>query len=134
MPRVSKVDACMFCGEAPCVCNVKTKPPAKVKAPRKKAELKQPSEPAPTVVKPKASVSALQDAMRSAATVTSQTAEAKQLSEEEALLADPEWQEAIRAVEPLMHPTEKRRFAKILQAITPSERLANWKGRFGGKA
>ena len=77
-------------------------------------------------------MSALQDAMRSAATVRSETANVPTMTEEEALLADPEWTAAIQALGPLMHPVEKRRFAKILSATSLTNRIKDWKGRVNG--
>lgn len=129
----------MFCGKAPCECNAKPKAEPKKRAPRKKATVtpivptldKRTNSSAPSSPDKKAGLTA---AMRAAATSAHQGAEAVKaqalLSEEDALATDPEWVAAIKAVESLMHPTEKRRFAGILTTVVDvKSRAGLWKAR-----
>jgi hypothetical protein len=111
----NKVDTCFICGEAPCTCGGKKSTPKK-------------TEPVP-VVKP-----SFRDAMKSAAesappTPTMQPVpQARSLyrtSDEELIFND-----AIRALAPILAPQELERYAAII-GTEPStaERARTWKYR-----
>jgi hypothetical protein len=141
MARPLKDVACMFCGNAPCSCNAKPKAEPKKRAPRKAAEKTAgpivKSLGAAPGVPPSApgKKAALTDAMRAAATSQHQGAAtvmaAEAVDEITAILSDPEFVDAIKALKPLMHHNEQRRFAKILAAPSRSvkERADAWKKR-----
>jgi hypothetical protein len=139
MAKVSKVDSCMFCGNAPCTCNAK--PKAAMKVPRKRAapivsESNTGSNPSSS--KPPSQKADAHSAMRAAAKVhhTGATVKAdnEAIDEIVAIKADPELSAAVRAVEPLMHATEMRRFAEILkEPPAPAERALVWKRRVTGE-
>lgn len=123
MARVSKVDACMFCGEVPCVCNAKVKAPPKERAPRK-TTVHRPNvvegSTIPAATRSDVRKTSLQDAMRAASKVHHVGATTKEdieaVDEITAIKSDPELSAAIRALEPIMHPTERRRFQDVLEA------------------
>lgn len=137
----SKVDPCMFCGEAPCVCN---KP---IKAePKKRAARPKPEEPiaqelggtSPTpevgdgVVAKKLDFKAAMKA-RAAATPPPPPPPAKpkavdrrqSLNEDDVLFAA-----AVRALGPLLREDEREKYRVILTSTeTPQERMMIWKAR-----
>lgn len=144
MARVSKVVACMFCGETPCICN------APSDSSQKRASARRASKPVVSIVggaekeqraaeeQQRSSISkkaVLTDAIRGSVTTRRQDAEiARQhkLDDEIAdILTDPEMVEAIKAVAPIMHPLERLRFSAVLSApgIAPKEKAARWKER-----
>lgn len=73
-------------------------------------------------------------AMRTASTVKHQGNTIKEdhdaQDEQHALLADSEWVAAIQAVEPLMHPIERKRFETVIEHKPDGRaRAAAWKAR-----
>lgn len=73
-------------------------------------------------------------AMKAAAQVRHQGSTIKEdhdaQDETTAILGDPEFTSAIQALEPLMHPTERKRFARVLDAKPDHRsRAAAWKQR-----
>lgn len=144
MARASKVVACMFCGEAPCVCNAKAdapkKPATRRRAPKSDVPIVDGAETEQrAAVKNRASSeiqkAVLTDVIRDSVTTRRQDAEvARQhkIDDEIAwILTDPEFVNAVKAVEPIMHPLERLRFAPVLAApgLSPRERAARWKER-----
>lgn len=147
MARVSKVVACMFCNEAPCVCNAKPKkstprkrtsvPAVPIVSAGEKQRPEKPSSDRSSDESSAAKKAVLTAAIRSSATTAHQGA-AIVLGDEPILEADlawildhPEMVDAIKACEPLLHPMEKTRLAKVLAAParSPSDRAKAWKGR-----
>lgn len=137
MARISKVDLCIFCDEAPCVCRGAKKATAKPRKPRV-----QPASPIVesnegTISSSRSSRSEKADvtaAMRTASKVRHQGATVKEdadaVDEISAILADPEFTAAIQALESVLHPAERRRFEQVLAAPPPTESRAKaWKQR-----
>ncbi len=161
MGRVSKVDECMFCGNTPCTCRSAKKAAPKPRAPRLNRKctcghiqdrhggdkdcmecdcmtftapppIARAATP-PELSSQKADVTA---AMKVAAQVKHKGATVKEdhdaVDETAMILDDPEMTAAIQALAPLMHPTEHRRFAQVLEArVDPKARAAAWKARHG---
>jgi hypothetical protein len=76
--------------------------------------------------------------MRAAAKVHHTGATVKEdieaVDELDAIKADPELSMALRALEPLMAPLERKKFASILNTEpTPAERALVWKRRVAGE-
>ena len=144
MPRVSKVDACMFCGDTPCSCNG----PAKKKAPTRKKVASSTFAKSDSVESPPA-VTSSQDASSVPTTAVSidvraamkaAVTEPKPLPEKPGRLItreqadadhsqsyDPEFIAALNVLEPILHPNEKRIYRDILDR--PASRAARWKAR-----
>lgn len=135
MARPSKVDPCMFCGEAPCACN-KKEPAAKKSAPRKRAVpivSKQAAGPAEGAAKAapgkKADARAAMMTAVAAAKKNPVREPPKEMTHDE-MSHDPEMIAALQAVEPLMHPMERKRFAsELAHQLEPSERATLWRKR-----
>jgi hypothetical protein len=125
MARVDKVETCIFCGDAPCSCNVKAKAepkPRKPRAPRKAAAPKTLESAPPPEAKPPVSI---QDAMVAAA-----KRKAPPPKEVAAVMDDIEVCMAIKAVEGIMHEDEKVKWKAVLDMeITPQDRAAAWRAR-----
>lgn len=120
MPRrISKVEACMICGTVPCACNGAPKP-----AKRKSAGLPRQ---VTSIADLQPNSSAIQDAMK-------RQAEDAKLLKEIAQQKDPDMERAIRVLAPILHPSEKRRFAAILAVPTDlvRDRASAWKARRSG--
>jgi len=88
----------------------------------------------PELQEPTAQKADISAAMRAAAQVKHKGATTKEdndaQDEQAAILADPELTAAIQALAPLMHPTEHRRFAMVLDARPDhKQRAAAWKQR-----
>lgn len=136
MARASKVDPCMFCGEAPCVCN-KKEPAPKKSTPRKRAVPivnAVDAQPAPARAnaapgKKADARAAMMKAVASAKEKPPPPPEPKTPTHDE-ILHDPELIAALQAVEPLMHPIEKKRYAsELAHELTPADRAALWRKR-----
>jgi hypothetical protein len=112
----NKIDACMFCGNLPCTCLGKQ--PAKKAAPRKRAVKVDKAE-AP-VVQTKADPLA---AMRAAA---SQVPDKPVVEPKVRVQDDPEFGSAVIALESILHPEERTRYAEFL---TPELKAAAWRSR-----
>lgn len=142
MARPKPVVACIFCDELPCVCNKPARTEAKPKPDKVKTEPKPKPAPAPKVEveapppRPKLSV---REAMKAKAAeqkitppkplppIEAPPRPVQDIKPDEALL-----RAAIRALEPVLHPTERRRYAKIINSEPDAkERAAAWKGRRG---
>lgn len=142
MARASKVDACMFCGNAPCTCNAPAKPAAKTRAPRKpsvpkadKPESAELSDSSISTSTQSSDVTSIHDAMRAAskkkqaaAPMTErQTMDAEQ-AELEGITSDPEMASAIRALGPILDRTEKIKYKELLNSPPSSaERAVTWR-------
>jgi hypothetical protein len=130
----------MFCGEVPCACNVKDKPAPKIRVPRKSA-VHRPEvvEASTTAAKGSAAEKTdLQGAMRAAAKIHHKGATVKEdhdaVDEMAAIRSDPELSAAVRALGPLMHPTERRRFQEVLESEPEvSERALVWRRKVNGE-
>lgn len=128
MARASKLDPCMICDEAPCVCGrkVKTTP-----APRKRAVKSATTEVPVVKVSPA-------DAMRLAAlskvTKPAPIVEVLQVAtEHEIPITDPEFRVAVRALADLLHTSELSRYSSIVRAEPDAtERALIWKGKRRG--
>lgn len=123
MARASKVDACMFCGEVPCICNApapKAKPEPKARAPRKKAEPR----PLEKSVEKKP-VASIHEAMKKAAKKKAWLPE-----EVQGALNDPELVSAIQAARILMGEEELEKWKPVFdKQLTAAERATVWKAR-----
>lgn len=141
MARVSKVDACMFCGNAPCTCNAKAKPEPKPRAPRKKALAKNdtpvesPVTEVPGPIVKTAAIPSIHEAMRAAAKTQTAPRTERQIEQDEMnaladIASDPLMSAAIRNLGPILDRTEVVRYKHIL-AAEPSleDRKAVWKAR-----
>lgn len=123
MARTSKVDACLICGEVPCVCGKPSKPAPKPRTPKKDS-------PVP-VASPR--VDAI-EAMRARAStevrapvVFPKAPPARKVPEE-----DTEFRNALAALAPLLHPEELTKYAALLpkpETRVVSQRAADWRSR-----
>lgn len=81
-----------------------------------------------------AAISAMRDASKikhTGATVQEEKDDRDEMAE---IMDDPEAITALRALEPLMHPLERKKFAKILNSEpSPKERAIVWKRRVAGE-
>lgn len=112
----------MICAALPCECFIKPKAASK---PRKHTGASKPAqavvEQSPPVSRPsmksrmKASAKADAPASKPASTSTTE------LSLEERV--------AIRALAPILHPTERRRFEAVIHSVSSSDRATAWRGR-----
>lgn len=133
MAKVSKVDACMFCGEVPCECN---KPSKTKKQPHKKAEN------IPTVIaEPVREKISMIEAMRKAAVdapkmqvpVTKksypQAVDNKPVIEGTPI-TDLLFADALRNLAPILHPDELEKYRmQITSKPTVPERARIWRAR-----
>lgn len=129
----------MFCGNAPCTCRTTAKKATvKPRAPRQPrtdppiAESNAGS--IPSSLAPASQKADVTAAMRAASIVKHQGNTIKEdhdaQDEQHALLDDAEWVAAIQAVEPLMHPIERKRFESVLEQRSDQRaRAAAWKAR-----
>lgn len=137
MARVSKVDACMFCGNTPCTCNSTKKQTSAKRAAKKSlvpitnaAVAASPAELAGhRASSEKADLRlAMRTAAANAAPMISEAVQERYEIDE--ILEDPEMVLAIQAVGTLMHNTERLRFARVLAAdVSPQDRAKAWKKR-----
>jgi hypothetical protein len=157
--RNSKVDTCLLCGEAPCVCNKPAATPKAARAPRVKAESKaKPQSQVETLPEP-SRPSAL-EAMRARAAVDAlskppalqvyqeQQKESRNRRINQAPMSvvemkvkfvvpdetdeESEFRTALEALAPLLHPDELNKYRNIIpqpQVKTVSERAAEWRSR-----
>jgi len=131
MARVSKVDECMFCGNAPCTCRAIKKAAAK---PRKVSPIVE-ATPIVSSRRAPAQKADVAAAMRAASQIKHQGSTIKEdhdATDETALiLADPEMVAAIQALASMMHPSEHKRFAQVLAVpVDPKARAAAWRRKF----
>lgn len=135
---------CMFCGELPCVCKKKAVPKPRAKKPRLETEsvtLKPiqldtippveyesdsqrivPSLSAKEAMKKRAAKKAAKDKPAASPLSTSEDiATHTELTPDEI-----EFNAAVKALEPILHPTERRRYMKIIESET-DYRVAAWK-------
>lgn len=121
MARAKRLDPCMFCGEAPCVCNKKTKARPRVKD---KPEAKRPSPKAsePEPEKRSSVFAAMKALAKPVVQGTSHHGEPERSAPSGSL------DDAIRALAPILHPQEKARYQSVLNT-QPSlqERREAWK-------
>lgn len=131
MARVSKVDACMFCGKVPCDCNSVSKTQSKKTVGRKIETVAAPA------LEPKKSPSML-DAMRKAAV----DAPALNLNDkrtypkvikpviEETPIIDLLLADALRNLASILHPDELEKYKmQITSQPTQAERARVWRAR-----
>lgn len=144
----NKVDPCIFCGEAPCGCN-KPAPKPKAKKPKPEGPIVERvgdrAAPAPMTgqagapdaatppLKKSSFLSAMKDAAASAPPplptpkppVRARVHQRQAVNEDEALFAA-----AVRALGPLLAPSEKEKYRVILTSTpTQEERLVVWKAQ-----
>lgn len=134
MPRLSKVDPCLICGEVPCECSAGTK-----KATGRRVRAAEPeavvpvSVPVPTPPRP-----SMRDKMKAAAAaappraISAGAVPAREQSPQ--LPPDPDpnlvLASALRALEPILHPEEKEKYRALLgSGPTNAERAAFWRAR-----
>jgi hypothetical protein len=131
-------DLCMFCtDEGPCAKHapkVKAKPRAPRKAPTAAPIVKSNTRSIPSSRGSEGKKADVTAAMKAAAQIKHQGSTIKEdhdaQDETTAILGDPEFTSAIQALESLMHPTERRRFAQVLDAKPDHRsRAAAWKQR-----
>ena len=114
MPRVSKVDSCLVCGETPCACNRK----------KAKSNLSLPQSPAPIVKPEKLEIPKLRPQVTRYEAPQS-THHATLVSEDDLVLVA-----ALRNLEPIMSDESREQFhAQLMTPVTPEERKAFWKER-----
>lgn len=137
MARASKVDPCMLCGCAPCECN---KPVPKTRVPRKPkpvvdVELPDVVEPTPPPApKKRTAFSAMKAKARPVAEVADNNSSHVSLGAprgSDAVTAEKAvFDEAIRALAPILHSSERVRYASIINSEpTPAERRVAWQER-----
>lgn len=117
----------MFCGKAPCICNVKPKA-----EPKKRIVKSAETKPDLVVPVPPPSVNAIQDAMRADAKVSviEEPSEFTEAHEDDWIIEDPVAIAALQAAKSLMHHTETIKHKLVLDVqLTPSQRAAIWKER-----
>lgn len=134
----NKLDPCIFCGEAPCVCNAPAKPvpkkrvqPVPVESEVAPVAIEQPGPPAPPQRKP-----SFKEAMKAAAAAApprpvdpppppKPVRKQREVNEADALFAA-----AVRALAPLLAPYEREKYRVIITSTPgPEERKVVWKAR-----
>lgn len=158
MPRSSKVEECMICGEVPCICFAKPKAAPK---PRKRATAKR-ADSAPSGSEKKAEKAektredraekaesnsilddatprrSIRDAMKAKASKpqrptfipTDDEEPVGEAVERDIPTDDPEFRVAIRNLQSLLHQSEVGRYSAIISAEpTPTERAVVWRQR-----
>lgn len=126
----SKVDACIFCGQVPCVCNAK---PAAVKVtkrpPKPKAE-----EPdiAPEPVRKTSHLAAMSAAAQAAPARPTVGPERPVMTRMDTSMTEEEvvWQAAIRNLAPLMSEADREQYRGIITSEPhPNEAAIMWRAR-----
>lgn len=127
MARASRPEPCIFCGESPCVCNKLSKPKKAKRAPVSKTDRPKEVEEVAPPRKPK--VSALAAMKASAKPATKPTVESVEKIEAQTRAEDdPQFRRAVKELEFMLHPTEKRKYANILATTeTLAERKDRWR-------
>ena len=126
MPR--KHDLCLFCEENPCSCEGTKKPKKASPKPAKKTPTSEPNETPVVAADMKAAMkaAALSAPPTPAITPTFQTPRSAKPDFSQNW-HDPDFDNAINALESALHPDEKRKYAHILDR--PDMRAQRWRMR-----
>lgn len=122
MGRTNKVEACIFCGEAPCACNKPADRPKTQKVEQPKADAPKSKFKASKIEPPKFEP-------RKPSTQFKASEQDRVKSQDDLAL-----EAAIRNLEPLLADSEKRRYDKILNPpiqASIEKQLIDWRERHG---